>query len=316
MPVEIQYSIILMSLKVLLSAAASGLIYAMKLKIGLPEGLTVKKVLELCLNYILVLVLIDGSIYIRTSRSFFAGYGAFIHLSLPAMSVLVLVNIVKSIKLEIKNCEIRNHQLHICTLNSSLDGLRSFKHDYNNTVQLIGGYLALNNVDGLRKYFSQIEQDARSINNIYPLNSYIRQIPAIYSMLLTKKAFSESRDINFTIDIQNEIAINDIRVLDFCRIMGILLDNAFEAAAESSKRLVALHIAKDHKDNKLIVEISNTYACEIILDRLFENGYTTKSNHSGFGLWEIKKLLKRYKCCSIHTAISNNIFTQRLEILL
>ncbi len=236
-----------------------------------------------------------------------------------AFAVLVLLilsfyNSIKSSELEVKSREVEFQKDYIKTLNDIIDGLRGFKHDFNNNIQVIGGYIALNDINGLKKYYQQLQSDTRKINNTIPLSRYVKNNPALYGLLLSKLSFAELKDIQFVINIIDEYNIEKIKIYDLCKILGILLDNALEAAYESSKKYVELSISKDSK-NAIVIEIINSYSGELNKDKIFENGYTTKSGHSGFGLWEVKKIIDRNKNCSLETSVNDMLFTQKLEIV-
>ena len=120
--------------------------------------------------------------------------------------------------------------------------------------------------------------------------------------------------MQFIINIIDEYNIEKIKIYDLCKILGILLDNALEAAYESSKKYVELSISKGSQ-NAIVIEIINSHAGELNKDKIFENGYTTKPGHSGFGLWEVKKIIERNKNCSLKTSVTDMLFTQKFEIV-
>jgi len=193
-----------------------------------------------------------------------------------------------------------------------VDGLQSFKHDFNNIIQVIDGYLKLNNIEGLREYYSQIQGEVRQINNILPLNSYVKNFPPLYGLLLSKISYAELKNITFNINILSDIDIKNIKTLDFCKVIGILLDNALEAAEQSEERKVDFDIKKVNHSFK--IEIRNTFIGNIDLEKVFDSGFTSKKEHTGFGLFEVKNILKKYNNISLNTSIYENTFIHRLNI--
>lgn len=57
------------------------------------------------------------------------------------------------------------------------DSVRGFKHDFDNIVTTIGGYIKTNDMDGLKKYYIQLEEDCQKVNNLYLLNPEIINSP-------------------------------------------------------------------------------------------------------------------------------------------
>lgn len=293
------------------------LILYFKMKINIPEDISKKRTFGLVINGLVISVII-------IPNTLFLSYTI---IKIPmeliifnAISVILLLsvsiyNTINFGELEIKRQEVEFQKLYIQTLNNTIDGLRGFKHDFNNIIQVISGYISLDDLSGLRKYFSQLQGDCRTINNILPLNTYIKDNPAVYGLLLSKISDSEVKDIIFNVNITTKINISNIKAYDFCKVLGILLDNALEAAAESEKRYAELMIMEKPGKTGLVIEITNSFSGHVDIEKIYGNGYTTKDNHTGFGLWEVKKILSRYKNCSLKTSTADNIFQQLIEIL-
>ncbi|MDP4182600.1 MAG: GHKL domain-containing protein [Bacillota bacterium] len=308
-------SIVLRIIGIVLYLGVSIAIYYMKIKVNIPEDISRKRSFSILANTIISAILIipnmlyflNNSNSINLTMVYFNIFAVFILL------VLCFYNSIKSSELEAKRQEVEFQKIYIKSLDDIIDGLRGFKHDYNNNVQAIGGYLALNDIKGLNKYYCQMQSETRKINNTIPLNKFVKNNPALYGLLLSKISFAEVKDIQFIINIMDEYNIDNVKVYELCKILGILLDNALEAAYESAKRYVELSIRKD-QEGMVIIEIINSFEGELNIEMIFENGFTTKKNHSGFGLWEVKKIISNTQKCSLKTLVSGNLFTQRLEV--
>ena len=291
--------------------------YYLKMKINIPEDINRKRMMGIIVNGLITMVLVIPNILFFSDR--IVGIPVeMIVFNGASVLVLLLVSLYNSVhigELEIKRQEVETQKLYINTLNDLIDGLRGFKHDFNNIVQAIGGYLALNDIEGLKKYHLQMQSESRKINNIIPLNSYVKENPAVYGLLLSKISYSEMKDIMFTINILCPINNINMKIYELCKVLGILLDNAIEAAFDSEKQYVELNIKNNGQGSNMIIEVINTFGGEIDVDRIYSNGYTTKQDHSGFGLWEVKKIIARNKNCSLKTFVDNSFFTQRIEIL-
>ncbi len=75
--------------------------------------------------------------------------------------VTKLTNMTK----KLESAEEYNKTLHILH-----DNVRGFKHDFDNIVTTIGGYINTNDMEGLKKYYIQLEKDCEKVNNLYILN--------------------------------------------------------------------------------------------------------------------------------------------------
>lgn len=289
-----------------------------KMSLLVNEDVHNKKVLGIIINTLITLI------FIVPNTLFFQNSIAKVPIEVivfNAVSVLVLValslyNTIKSQELEAKKQEVAFQKLYNSTLSDLNDTLRGFKHDFNNIVQVMSGYLELENYEGLKQFFSQLQTEARTVNNIAPLNSYVKDNPAIYGLLLAKLSYAEILDIRFEIDVSAQISIGTVKIYDFCKVLGILIDNALEAASESSKKYAQLTINQVTSKNILEIHIRNTYGNPVEIHNIFTNGFTTKQNHSGFGLWEVQKIMSKYKNFYLFTNMKEDLFIQRIEISL
>ena len=58
---------------------------------------------------------------------------------------------------------------------------------------------------------------------------------------------------------------------------------------------------------------SNPYKIRII-NKIFEKGESGKENHSGIGLWEVKKYVNKSKNLDLFTSKTNEFFKQELSV--
>ena len=232
--------------------------------------------------------------------------------AISVMFFLCIHNIKKTYKLKVQQQELVFQELQIKTLEDLVYKLKGFKHDLSNMISVIGGYIKLNDIEGLKKYHECMQNECREINNILPLNTYLKDTPALYGMLLAKISYAQISNINFNLNITHSVKVSKMPVYEFCKVFGIMLDNALEAAEKSEQKFLELIIHK--KNSKLIITISNSYDGEIDLEKIYEDGYSTKVEHSGFGLWEVKNILSKCKDCRLETFKNDMLFTQQLVI--
>ena len=104
---------------------------------------------------------------------------------------------------------------------------------------------------------------------------------------------------------------------EICRILGILLDNAIEAAKDTENKIINVKFVQDTKVDRKLIIIENSYNNKNIdLDKIFEKGYTSKEDSSrehGLGLWNIRNILMNNEDLNLYTT-ANELFRQQLEI--
>ena len=211
---------------------------------------------------------------------------------------------------KLESAEEYNKTLHILH-----DSVRGFKHDFDNIVTTIGGYIKTNDMDGLKKYYSQLESDCSKVNNLYLLNPDIINNPGIYNLLTSKYSEAEEKGIKVNLTFLLDLTNLHMKVYEFARILGILLDNAIEASEECDEKEINIVFRNESKNNRNIILIENTYKDkDVNVEQIFNKGITGKENHTGLGLWEIRQILKKNNNVNLHTAKNGKYFSQQLEI--
>ena len=106
-----------------------------------------------------------------------------------------------------------------------------------------------------------------------------------------------------------------MKIYEFTRIFGILLDNAIETTAECEEKLINIKFRNEENKHRQIVVIENTFNdSNLNIDDIFQKGVSGKENHTGLGLWEVRQILKKNNNLNLHTQKSGNMFIQQLEI--
>lgn len=213
-------------------------------------------------------------------------------------------------KKKLESAEEYNKTLHILH-----DSVRGFKHDFDNIVTTIGGYIKTNDMDGLENYYSQLEEDCQKVNNLYILNPDIINNPGVYNLLATKYSEAEEKGIKVNLTFLLDLDNLHMKIYEFTRILGILLDNSIEATSECDEKILNIVFRNDSKNNRNIILIENTYKDkDVDIDEIFNKGVSGKENHTGLGLWEIRQILKKNNNVNLHTTKNDKYFSQQLEI--
>lgn len=195
------------------------------------------------------------------------------------------------------------------------DKVRCFKHDFNNILQAIDGYIVLDDMDSLQIYFNSLVKEYNYVNVVDFLNNRVKENPAISSVLLNKFRIAEKNNIKMNIEISIDLAKFKEKSYTISRMLGILLDNALEACIEAEEKIVNVQFLKDDMKNRALIKIENTYTNkEIDINKIFEKEYTTKDGNSGLGLWKIKDILKQDTNFDLFTTKDDYMFKQQLEI--
>ncbi len=100
---------------------------------------------------------------------------------------------------------------------------------------------------------------------------------------------------------------------DIIKIIGVLFDNAIEAARDSEEKEIALEM--DFKKNFFSLELSNTYDKKKFIKNKGGNS-STKGKGRGYGLILVDRLLKKHNFIQYHQTSSSSIYNVYLDVSL
>ena len=174
-------------------------------------------------------------------------------------------------------------------------------------------------LEGLEKYYRQLLQDCNRVNNLTALSPTVINNPAIYNVMAAKYHRADENGIQINLGIFMDL--NDLehylKIYEFTRILGILMDNAIEAAIECKDKIIHVTFRKEDSRHRFLMVIENTYLDKTInTEKIFEKSYSTKSRktNSGLGLWEVRQILKRNNNLNLFTTKDAEYFRQQFEI--
>ena len=235
--------------------------------------------------------------------------------SLLAYFLLSIYSLTRSFKLSLTTQKLESANEYNNTLRILHDNVRAFKHDFDNIVTTIGGYIKTEDIEGLSKYYSQLEDDCQKVNDLYILNPEIINNNGIYNLLTKKYHEAESNNIKVNLTFLLDLNTLNMKIYEFARILGILLDNAIEASSECDEKIINIIFKNDYRNFRQLVIIENTYNnVDVDTEKIFEKGVSGKENHTGLGLWETRKIVKKNNNINLFTSKNEKYFVQQLEI--
>lgn len=98
-------------------------------------------------------------------------------ITLLAYFSISIYSITKATKLTLTTKKLESAEEYNRTLHILHDSVRGFKHDFDNIVTTIGGYIRTSDMEGLKSYYIQLEDDCQRVNNLYLLNPEIVNNP-------------------------------------------------------------------------------------------------------------------------------------------
>ena len=97
------------------------------------------------------------------------------------------------------------------------------------------------------------------------------------------------------------------------KVLGVYIDNAIDATLSTNNKTINIEIYI--LNNKINFVISNKFdQSDLKLEQMGKNGYTTKKNGHGKGLYLVNKLISKISWFSTERKIINEFYIQRIII--
>ena len=191
--------------------------------------------------------------------------------------------------------------------------MRAFRHDYKNL--LAGLSHQAGDLEGLRRTLSELDAGfdlrlGRKIQSSTQIGNL--QIPEVRSLLLTKLAAMGERGTACRLETLYPVTAVDMDTWDFVRCLGILVDNAAEAALDTDQPWVEIVLLS--QDGRVHLRVSNSYGNRIDPGQMWREGWSTKGEDRGLGLASYRRILEGYPNASSCTSWDRGVFVQELTV--
>ncbi len=175
---------------------------------------------------------------------------------------------------------------------SLLQNLRFFRHNMVNMLYGLEGVLIDGDRDKVTAYYGEMRDKCALVNNENVAALERLPNPSVNALLL--RQVDKARQLNLPINLYVQEKLRFPHVLsdaDLCQVLGVLLDNAIEAADKAAERYVTVEMR--NVDSALEIIVKNTYAGDITPAQLTQGGQSTKEGHTGQGLLSCYQILSR-----------------------
>ena len=177
-----------------------------------------------------------------------------------------------------------------------VDSMRANNHDFTNKLHVILGLIQMEMYDEATKYIENITLMQRA--SISKIMSAVDE-PAIAALLIGKNARASELNVRFIFKEESHYSKAYLSLSSemLVTVIGNLIDNAFDAmnmpgcSYDTPKEL---RFGIYSKPSALLITVSDTGTGipKENIDRIFENGFSTKGDGRGTGLYQVKKMVE------------------------
>ena len=178
-----------------------------------------------------------------------------------------------------------------------VDSMRANNHDFTNKLHVILGLIQMGMYDDASSYIQNITMVQRE--NISKVMNAVSE-PAVAALLIGKIARASELNINFVLREGCYYSTADMNLPSemLITVVGNLLDNAFDAMNESTdyKKHKELMFGIYSKPGAVLITVDDTGSGikSRDMEHIFENGFSTKGNGRGTGLYQVKAIVENF----------------------
>ena len=204
-------------------------------------------------------------------------------------AMLRMISVVK------ENTVTQTQDVFLTNIESMFTTIRGQRHDFLNHVQVLRAMIERNKMDDFMRYSKDLLGEIDEVNEMIHIGH-----PAISALIQSKTARSLSEKIKFSYEFTGLSQLkSSVKTIDIVKIMGNLLDNAFDEAAALPSEQRYVEISGSVENGLFQITVKNPLKTRIDTELydLFNSGYSTKDKerHSGLGLTIVKEYVERYK---------------------
>lgn len=206
------------------------------------------------------------------------------------------------------------------TYEEEIENQRTLRHETKNEFLAIRAKICDKEKESeIINYIDEILGDTYSVKSEkYAKFGYL---PAngIKGLCYFKVQKAEELGINVSINISKKIKKSTVFDLDlkqqreFAKILGVFIDNAIEASAESKDKELGIE-AYSNLENEFRMIISNTYNNAIDEEKIGKENFTTKGKNRGHGLLLVNEIVKNNTIFETKRNIKNDIYSQTIIV--
>lgn len=281
-----------------------------------------KFVQQLIVSYLILTLVLNASHWI-SDIAHFNSFGSMVATICFLMFIGTLVQMKtvrdryeKKMELKQKRFEQRQMEQYMNKIQGLYLELKGFRHDFGNIITSLNLAIEEENIEDIKRIqrdvleecYGQLQKEEYTGFDLGNIRD-----SALRSILSRGWIYAEEIGVKLTFETEDVIEKVPMRLLDLVRTVGILVNNAIEAAKMSQEKEV--QIAIFNMPNGVHLIIKNSISDEPInWNKLYEKGFSTKGDRRGMGLAIVKELIGEYAAIFLETELINGRFTQSLVI--
>ena len=229
------------------------LIYKFHFNIDKIKEIGKKFIFNVIESYALIIFVVWMSIYVCISKNDILMY--LNKLLLMGISIFYIIyNLIAKFKLNKNLLYIESLEHDKKLLTTENDRIKIFKHDFNNIIQAMNGYVLSEDIPSLKTYIKKMIKDVNDTEGVNIGNKYFLNNKAIANLFSKKYQKAKKENVNIKFEVMFELKLLNKYEYEIIRMLGIFLDNAIEAVREEDEKEIDVLLIRNNDEKIIIVE--------------------------------------------------------------
>jgi len=202
------------------------------------------------------------------------------------------------------------------TIDLLYQDVKNYKIELTKEFNYIQECADINDQVALKKYYdTHLNENELPELEVYQILIKLSKlkISSLKGLILSKYQKALNVGVLFDAGIIDELDDLEVDEIDLCRMLGILLDNAIEAAKDSPAKSTHVFIENSiSQPNRWSIQVKNNYSGK--LDHKRGRWRSTKGKKRGVGLKSLTALITKYTHIKLETHVSKDFIVQNMII--
>lgn len=168
--------------------------------------------------------------------------------------------------------------------------MRKQRHDFMNHLQVVYSLVELGDENETREYIERVYGDLKRVGQVLKTS-----VPAMNALIAAKQIDAEERAIQMRTDVRTALEGLNVPGWELCRVLGNLIDNAFDALSGALAPEIRLSLSEDVQFFRLSVWNNGPAIPDKIKEHIFEERFSTKGSDRGMGLSIVRDIVTRHE---------------------
>lgn len=165
--------------------------------------------------------------------------------------------------------------------------MRKQRHDFMNHLQVVYSLVELGDTREMCEYIERVYGDLKRVGR-----NLKTSMPAVNALIAAKEIDAGEQGVLMKTDVHSALENFPLEGWEMCRVLGNLIDNAFDALKGRKAACVSVEIGETREGFHIAVENNGPPIPPELKEKIFEERFSTKGEERGMGLAIVREIVE------------------------